>query len=88
MNRIAAFISNDPIPIEELSLAKEIIQRDQLVKRAIEACKKTIYIPEGASEVNCYEYTENDGKYQSWGIYKNDGWFICYSNWGGDHEIG
>ena len=85
---LATLISNGTISIEELANAPELIERAKFVKESIEACKKNIQFPFGVDEVHCYSYMDRAGEYESWGKVSRNGLFICYSNWGGNHEIG
>lgn len=88
MNKIAELIANGNITVEELADAKTLIERAQLVKEGIEACKKTIVFPVGVKNIDCYSYTDRAGEYQSSGRYEHDGTFTCSCNWGGNHVIG
>ena len=88
MNKLAKMIADGSISVKELSEAAKLIERAELVVKGLEACKKNIAIPLGESEVSCYIYTDRAGEYSAWGHCTSDGTFICYCNWGGNHEIG
>ena len=51
MNRLATFIANGSISVEELASAKELIERAELVTKGIEACKKTLAFPLGTTKL-------------------------------------
>lgn len=88
MSNIMQLISEGKITVEDLASVPKIIERAKLVKEALEACSKTIVFPFGEYEICCYEYTDRAGEYHSWGKVANNGYFTCYSNWGGNHTIG
>ena len=88
MNKLAEMIAEGKITIEELASATVLVERAELVKKGVEACGKTILFPFGTNKVNCYEYTDSAGEYESWGYCTSDGMFTCYCNWGGNHETG
>lgn len=88
MNKLAFFIANGEVTVEELANAKDLIERAELVSKGINACKTSIMFPIEVNEVSCYSYTDSAGEYHSWGTCTNCGMFTCYCNWGGDHEIG
>ena len=88
MNSLAKMIAEGKITVEELANAETLIERAKFVRKAIQACKKTITFPLGISTISCYDYTDRAGEYHSWGECTNDGVFTCYCNWGGDHKIG
>ncbi len=81
-------VANSTISVEELEKAPELIERARLVNQGIEACKKNLLFPWGVDKLNCYEYTDNAGEYSAWGTFNREGIFVCYCNWGGNHEIG
>ena len=88
MNKLAKMIADGSISVEELSEATKLIERAELVVKGLEACKKTVLFPLGETEVSCYHYTDRAGEYSAWGHCTIHGTFICYCNWGGNHEIG
>lgn len=88
MNKLAKLIANGDVSVEELDSAKELIERAELVKEGIEACKKTLSFPFGVSKINCYSYMDSAGEYEAWGSCSIDGTFTCSCNWGGNHVIG
>jgi hypothetical protein len=87
MNKLAELIANGEITVDELADAEELIVRAKLVTQGIEACKKNIVFPLASSSVSCYRYTAF-GEYEAWGECTIAGTFTCFSNWGGNHEIG
>ena len=88
MNKLAKLIADGEIAVEDLANARKLIERAEFVKNGIEACKETIQFPLGKTTVECYSYMDLAGEYESWGTCTIDGEFICYCNWGGNHEIG
>ena len=88
MNKIANLISTGEITVEELSNAKDLIERAQFVVKALEACKRTILFPLGVTEISCYSFMDSAGEYEAWGSCKRDGTFTCSCNWGRNHVIG
>ena len=86
--KLAELIEFGVVTIEDLANAPELIERAQVVNNGLKACAKTILFPLGATEIACYSYTDSAGEYSAWGHVTRDGMFICYSNWGGNHEIG
>lgn len=88
MNKLAKLIANGDITVEELASAKELIERAELVTNGINACKKTMVFPLGASKIKCYSYMDSAGEYEAWGDCTTDGMFTCSCNWGGNHVTG
>lgn len=88
MNKIANLISTGEITVEDLSNAKDLIDRAQFVVTALEACKRTISFPLGVTEISCYSFMDFAGEYEAWGSCTSDGTFTCSCNWGGNHVIG
>ena len=88
MNELANLIANGTITVEELASAKQLIERAELVRNGLEACKKTLAFRFGESSIDCYSYTDFAGEYEAWGNCQIDGTFTCWSNWGGNHIIG
>lgn len=88
MNKLAKLIARGEITPKDLVDANELIERIDLVKKGLQACKKNIVFPLGVNEVQCYSYTDSAGEYQAWGTCKSDGVFSCSTNWGGRHVIG
>lgn len=88
MNKLATLIANGEITIQELANATDLIERAQLVTNGIEACKKTLAFHFGETQISCYQYMDSAGEYEAWGTVDTSGLFICYTNWGGNHEIG
>ena len=86
--KLAELIELGVITIEDLANAPELIDRAKLVNDGLKACNKTLMFPLGATEVACYSYTDSAGEYSAWGHVTWDGIFVCYCNWGGNHEIG
>jgi len=86
--KLATLIANGTITIEDLANAPELIERAKLVRDGLDACAKTLLFPFGTNELHCYSYTDRAGEYSSWGSVTIDGIFTCWSNWGGNHEIG
>lgn len=87
-NKLSTLIANGALSVEELANANELIERAELVKKGIAACKQTLVFPLGTDEISCYDYTDGAGEYHSWGTCTSDGTFRCSCNWGGNHEIG
>ena len=88
MSKFEELIADEIITVEELANAHELIDRANLVKEGPSACKKTLLFPLGTEEINCYSHMDSVGEYETWGACTNDGLFICYITWGGNHEIG
>lgn len=88
MNKLASWIANGTLSVEELASAPDLIERAKLVKEGLKACNKTLLFPFGVSRMSCYSYTDRAGEYSSWGFVTTSGLFTCFCNWGGDHEIG
>ena len=86
--RLSELIASGEISPEELANATELLERVELVKKAIDSCKKNILFPLGTKEIQCYSFMDNAGEYEAWGKVNIDGYFTCSSNWGGNHEIG
>ena len=87
MKKLVELVADGELRVEELSRLPELIERAKLVLQAMEACRKTICFPLGVQELKCYEF-EQFGEYHAWGLVSPDGYFTCWSNWGGDHRIG
>ena len=88
MTKLEKMNADGTISIDELASIPELIERAKLVQDGLSACQKTISFHLGQEEVEVYSYTGIGGEYESWGIVHRDGTFVCYCNWGGDHESG
>ena len=65
--KLAEMIANGTITVEELANSPELIERAQLVRDGLKACRKTLNFPQGVNELHCYSYTDRAGEYESWG---------------------
>ena len=88
MNKIVELMANGTITAQDLVEASPLIERAELVNQGIQACKKTLVFPLGASEINCYSYMDSAGEYEAWGKCNATGIFTCFCNWGGNHQTG
>lgn len=88
MMKLSKMIADGTITVEELAKAPELIERANLVTEGLKACQKTLLFPLGADRLQCYSYTDRAGEYSSWGEVTVKGIFTCWSNWGGNHEVG
>ena len=86
MSRLAELIYNGEISVEELAMAKDLIERANLVAKGVEACKKTLLFPLGKTQIECYSYTHSDKAYSSWGSCTNDGLLKMTCNKGGNQQ--
>ena len=87
-NKLAQYIANGFISVEDLANAEELIARAKLVTNALKACKNQILFPMGTEKIKCYDYTDRAGEYHAWGMCNLNGDFLCYTTWGGEHLIG
>lgn len=87
-NKLAQYIANGFISVEDLANAEELIARAKLVTNALKACKNQIVFPMGTEEIKCYDYTDKAGEHHAWGMCNFNGDFLCYTTWGGEHLIG
>lgn len=88
MNQTARENANGAKSVQEQDILNELMERERFVKKAVEACKKTIVFPIGVNKISCYSYTDSAGEYESWGECTQDGIFTCWCNWGREHIVG
>lgn len=88
MSKLASWIANGTLSVDELASAPDLIERAKLVQEGLAACEKTLLFPFGVDMMPCYRYTDLAGEYSSWAFVTTSGLLTCYCNWGGDHEIG
>lgn len=88
MSKLAELIAKGEIPAEELLEADVLIKRAEFVKKALDACKKTIKFSLGENNVSCYEFCDFSGDYSSWAECTYEGFLIFYTNHESEHEIG
>ena len=87
-HKLAQYIANGFISVEDLANAEIYIARAKLVTNALKACKKQLVFPMGTEEIKCYDYTDRAGEYHAWGTCNFNGDFFCYTDWGGKKLIG
>jgi len=87
-NKFRQLLISGELKPEDLVGARDLIARAELVDRAMIGCKQAITFPLGTNEVQCYTFQDHAGEYEAWGKCSLNGEFVCYSNWGGNHEIG
>ena len=77
-------IVNGKIPLEDVTDC-ELIDRINLIKNGIEACKHNIVFPFGTEEIRCYQHKNVDE--EIWGELYFSGIFMCLSSTNG-HILG
>ena len=80
-------VRNGTLSLEELERLPALIARAKFVREASEACKRTLSFSLGEDRIQCYQYMDRCGEYESWGMITPDGTLSIRTSWGGMQEI-